>query len=251
MEQPVRTLAVDIGNTRIKLGLFVGENLAVTEDFPSSEEISNEILSFLEKNESPDRCIMSSVVPSLRSIVRDTIEERCRIEVKRTKWRVRELVPMQVEQPDQVGTDRLVNSLAAIRLYGPPCIVVSLGTATTFEIISGDGVYLGGCIVPGVGIAKEALSQRAALLPPYPWRKMSQLLGKTTLQQMEIGLYQGTKCLVQGMIAAYRRDLGEAYKSIGTGGYSQFLAEDGLFDIYDPHLGLKGLYFTIHSTHSA
>ena len=250
MEQPVRTLAVDIGNTRIKLGLFVGENLAIAEDFPSNEEISNEILAFLDQTEPPDQCIMSSVVPSLRSIVRDTIEERCRIEVKRAKWRVRELVPMQVDQPDQVGTDRLVNSLAAIRLYGPPCIVVSLGTATTFEIISGEGVYLGGCIVPGVGIAKEALSQRAALLPPYHWKKTSELLGKTTLQQMEIGLYQGTKCLVQGMIASYRYELGKEYKSIGTGGYSQFLAEDGLFDVHDPHLALKGLYFTIHSIRS-
>ncbi|MFH1743102.1 MAG: type III pantothenate kinase [bacterium] len=243
-----RTLAVEIGNTRVKIGIFIGRDLGETADFPSNEEVTTEIIAFLDRVGRPDRCIISTVVPALKELIRETIIDRTGIPVVRARKRVRRLVPMQVDQPDQVGTDRLVNCLAALRLYGAPSIVVSVGTATTFEILSAEGAYLGGCIIPGVGISKDALVQRTALLPPYHWRRTSQLIGKTTLQHLEIGIYQGTKCMIERMIEAYREELGGQAKSIGTGGYSHVLAEDGLFDVHDPHLSLKGLLFAIEET---
>lgn len=248
MSHPQRTLAVDIGNTRLKIGIFSGMDLEETADFPADERVPEAVATFLERMGQPDRCIISSVVPGLTDVVADTITERGGVAVVRARDCVRNLIPLQVQRPEQVGTDRIVNCLAALRLHGAPSIVVSLGTATTFEILSGDGAYLGGCIVPGVGVSKDALAQTAALLPPYRWCKTRQLVGKTTLQHLEIGLYQGTKCLVEGMIAAYRHEIGSQAITIGTGGYGQLLAEDGVFDVYDPHLSLRGLLLAVETT---
>ena len=161
-----RTLAIDIGNTRLKIGLFYGEDIKETADFPSDEDVPDVIEDFLYMVKRPRRCIISSVVPGLTDVVSDAVREFAGIEVVRARSFVRDLIELRVEQPDQVGTDRIINCLAALHYYGPPAIVVSLGTATTFEILAPDGAYIGGCIVPGIGVAKDALAHRAALLPP-------------------------------------------------------------------------------------
>ncbi len=236
-----RTLAVDIGNTRVKVGLFSGEEIEETTDFPSDEEVPEEIDVFLRRIPRPNRCIISSVVPGLTDIVSQSIRSKIGVQAVRARSFVRDLIRLDVEQPDQVGTDRIINSLAALHYYGPPAIVISLGTATTFEILAPDGGYIGGCIIPGVGVSKDALAQRAALLPHYRWQRTDRLIGKTTLEHLEIGLYRGTKALVQGLIQAYRQEIGENATTIGTGGYSGELAEDGVFDAHEPWLSLRGL----------
>jgi len=247
MSLPHRTLAVDIGNTRLKICTFSGMEIEETADLPSDEQVPEAVGVFLDRVSRPDRCIISSVVPGLTDVVADTIAQRTGAAVVQARERVRDLISLRVEQPEQLGTDRIANCIAALRLYGAPSIIVSLGTATTFEILSEDGAYLGGSVFPGVGISKDALAQRAALLPPYRWSRTNQLIGKTTLQHLEIGLYQGTKCLVEGMIAAYRHEIGCHAIAVGTGGYGQLLAQDGVFDAYDPHLSLRGLLFALES----
>ena len=247
MTRPRRTLAIDIGNTRLKIGLFYGEDIKETADFPSDEDVPDMIEGFLDMVKQPGRCIISSVVPGLTDVVSDVVRERTRIEVVRARTFVRNLIKLQVEQPDQVGTDRIINCLAALHYHGPPAIVISLGTATTFEILAQDGAYIGGCIIPGIGVSKDALAQRAALLPPYHWRRTDRLIGKTTLEHLEIGLYKGTKALVEGMIKQYREEIGDNAITIGTGGFSWELADDGVFDVHEPHLSLRGLLVAMNA----
>jgi type III pantothenate kinase len=152
-----------------------------------------------------------------------------------------QLLPLKVDRPETVGVDRVVNAYAAVHLFGCPAIVVSLGTATTFEAISDQGEYLGGAIAPGVKISLEALTQRAALLPPGKLEKPRHIIAKNTLEHMQSGIYYGTCSLMEGMVKRFRNLLGETARVIGTGGISQLFADEGIFDHHEPLLTLKGL----------
>src|SRR5688572_22401301 len=166
-------LAIDVGNTNITLGVFEGEDLRATWRLASdrermADEYAVVILKLLETENidpvSVDHAVMASGVPQISTI----LEEVCRRYFKVTPLRigagVRTGLRILYEDPREVGPDRIVDAVAALRMHKPPLIVVDLGTATVFDVVNRDGDYLGGAIAPGIGLATDALVQRAAML---------------------------------------------------------------------------------------
>jgi type III pantothenate kinase len=151
-------------------------------------------------------------------------------------------VRVLLDSPGEVGADRVVNAVAAYRRYGGPACVVDLGTATTFDVLSSEGDYLGGAIAPGVGVAAEALFQRTAKLPRIDLVRPPAAIGKNTIQAMQSGLLFGYVGLVEGLVARFRAELGPEMKVIATGGLASLIAaETDVIDAVDPWLTLEGL----------
>ena len=149
-----------------------------------------------------------------------------------------------VDQAAKVGADRLVNTLAAFTLYPGPSIVVDFGTATTFDVVSPDGAYAGGVIAPGVNLALSALENAAALLPEIQVAKPDHVIGRSTSEAMESGIYWGYVSLAEGLIERVRREAGggTSIKVIATGGLASLLADGtDAFDVVEPNLTLTGL----------
>ena len=151
-------------------------------------------------------------------------------------------VKIRYDNPREVGADRIVDAAAVFKLYGGPACVVDFGTATTFDAISADGDYLGGAIVPGIGISAEALFLRAAKLPRVELVRPPNAIGTNTVHSIQSGLLFGYAGLVEGMVARFRSELGADMKVIATGGLAELMAgETGVIDIIDAQLTLKGL----------
>jgi type III pantothenate kinase len=151
-------------------------------------------------------------------------------------------VRVRYDDPSQVGADRIVDAAAVQRLYGGPACVVDFGTATTFDAITAEGDYLGGAIAPGIGIAAEALFQRAAKLPKVELKAPPAAIGRNTVHSMQSGLLFGYVGLVEGMVARFRRELGPQMKVIATGGLSELIArETPVIASVAPWLTLDGL----------
>lgn len=145
-----------------------------------------------------------------------------------------------VDTPEQVGADRLVNALAAFLPDKTPVLVVDSGTATTFCLVDADGNYLGGAIYPGMKIASKALKDYTAKIPLVLVSPQDSLVGKTTRDAVQVGLYHGSIHMINGMIAAYKKQY-SGLKIVGTGKGLSVLAQELDLDVYDPQLILKGL----------
>ena len=153
-------------------------------------------------------------------------------------------VRIYTENPKEVGTDRVVNALAAHRLYGGPLIVIDFGTATTFDAVSREGDYLGGAIAPGVGISAEALFERTAKLPRVEMVWPKHVIGRNTVTAIQSGLLYGYVGLVEGIVARMRREMGGTAKVIATGGLARTISsETKVVDAVDTELTLVGLRF--------
>jgi type III pantothenate kinase len=151
-------------------------------------------------------------------------------------------VRIRYEDPRAVGADRIVDAAAVQHLYGGPACVVDFGTGTTFDAISREGDYLGGAIAPGIGIAAEALFQRAAKLPRVDLQRPPSAIGRNTVHALQSGLLFGYVSLVEGMVARFRKELGPEMKVIATGGLAGEVArETDVLQIIAPWLTLDGL----------
>src|SRR5205807_6475905 len=133
-------------------------------------------------------------------------------------------VPILYQPPSDVGADRIVDAVAAIHKYGAPCIVVDFGTATTFDAINATGEYLGGVITPGITISSDALFERAAKLPRVEIKRPNKVIGSTTVEAMQSGLYHGYVGLVDGILRKMIDELGGTVKVIATGGLAPLIA---------------------------
>ena len=151
-------------------------------------------------------------------------------------------VEILIDKPSEAGADRIVNTAAAYRLYGGPACIVDFGTATTFDALSAEGEYLGGAIAPGIGIASDALFQRAAKLPKVDLKPPPAPIGKNTIHAMQSGLLYGYVGLIEGMVARFRKELGPEMKVIATGGLAELFAQEtDVIEIVAPWLMLDGL----------
>ncbi len=244
-------LCIDIGNTNITLGLYQGETLGprwrlATDHDRMPDEFALQILGLLQMaGLSPtdvDGAAVASVVPPLTGKWLDVCRSSLRCEPLVVDAGVRTGVRVRYDDPKAVGADRVVDAVAAFRLYGGPAIVVDFGTATTFDAISADGDYLGGAIAPGIGIAAEALFSRAAKLTRVEITRPPSAIGRNTTHSIQSGLLFGNVGLVEGMVDRFRRELGGQAKVIGTGGLAELIArETPVIEILAPWLTLDGL----------
>jgi type III pantothenate kinase len=149
---------------------------------------------------------------------------------------------IRYENPSEVGADRIVNSVAALHVYGGPCVIVDLGTAITFDAVSAKSEYLGGIIAAGIGISAEALFNKAARLPLVDFRTPKKLIGRNTVSSMQSGLYFGAIGAIDGIVERLVAELGPDTKVIATGGHAGLIAEGSRYIRHvDENLTLEGL----------
>ena len=186
--------------------------------------------------------VISSVVPPLDSTLRQVCEKYFKIKPLFIEPGVRTGMPVQYDNPAEVGADRIVNSVAAFEKYGGPCVVVDFGTATTFDAVSKKGEYLGGVICPGIGVSAEALFERTARLPRVDIRKPARIIGTNTVGSLQSGLYYGYLGLVDGILQLLLAELGGEAKVVATGGLAALIGTGSKYiNAVDDHLTLDGL----------
>ncbi len=244
-------LTIDIGNTTIKLGIFEGENLKAswhiaTDIDRMADEYAVVLLELLKQkgiaNDAVKKVAMCSVVPPLTTTFEELLSKYFGISPLVIEAGVKTGVRIRMDNPREVGTDRIVNAAAAHHLYGGSVIIVDLGTATTFDVVSAEGDYLGGAIAPGMVIAIETLSERAAMLPRVELVKPPKTIGSNTISAMQSGILFGYVGLVEGLVDRIKKELGEKTKVVSTGGYAELIAaETAIIDAVNPDLTLQGL----------
>ncbi|MGE5207531.1 MAG: type III pantothenate kinase [Chlamydiota bacterium] len=186
--------------------------------------------------------VIASVVPSMDSTLREVSERYFRTKPLFLEPGVRTGMPVQYENPAEVGADRIANGVAALEKYGGPCVVVDFGTATTFDAVSAKGEYLGGVICPGIGISAEALFSRTARLPRIDIRKPERVIGTNTVGSIQSGLYYGYLALVDGIIELLLKELGSETKVVATGGLASLIGTGSKYiSAVDDLLTLEGL----------
>ena len=244
-------LAIDVGNTNIVLGVFEGEKLKATwrlgTDIHKLEDeyaimISN-LLSFRELSFTDiDHAIILSSVPPLVAVFEALCQRYFQVSPMILGPGIKTGVRISIDNPREVGADRVANAAAAHKLYSGPLIVIDLGTATTFDAVSKEGDYLGGAIAPGIGISAEALFEHAAKLPRVELVRPKQAIGKNTVAAMQSGLVFGYVGLIEGLVQRIRRELGGEAKVIATGGLANVIAsETDAVDVLEPDLTLVGM----------
>lgn len=186
--------------------------------------------------------IISSVVPPMDTTLRSVCERYFSLKPLFVEPGVKTGMPVHYDNPSEVGADRIVNSVAAFEKYGGPCISVDFGTATTFDVVSAKGEYLGGVIAPGVGISAEALFQRTARLPRVDIKKPPRVMGTTTVNSLQSGFYWGYLGLVDGILERLVEEMGGDVKIVATGGLSSLLGSGSKYiKQVDDLLTLDGL----------
>ena len=244
-------LAVDIGNTNVTFGVFEGEELRATWRMATSvnqmaDEYAALLLNLLRYQglETADikEIAICCVVPPLLSTFEELFERYFHVSPLVVGPGVKTGVNIRFENPREVGTDRIVNTAAAHHLYTGAVIVTDVGTATTFDIISKEGDYIGGVIAPGIATAAEALFARAAALPKVELIRPKQAIGTNTIAGMQSGIVFGYVGLIEGLVVRIQRELGEKATVVATGGYAELIAgETTVVDKINPDLTLIGL----------
>ena len=227
-------LTVDVGNTNTVLGVFRGEELIANWRLTTARQQTVDEYGVLMRNlftlagldqSSISGVIISSVVPpvnwTLAEVARIYFEQKALF----VELGVKTGMAVLVDNPLEVGADRIVNGVAAYHRFGGPCIVVDFGTAITFDAISAKGEYLGGAIAPGLGISSEALFSRAARLPRVEIRDPGKVIGTNTVTHMQAGLYYGAIDMVDGMLARMKAELGSDVTVVATGGQARLVAK--------------------------
>lgn len=186
--------------------------------------------------------VISSVVPPLDPVLRQVCERYFNSKPLFIEPGVKTGMPVQYDNPAEVGADRIVNAVAAFEKYGGPCVIVDFGTATTFDCVSAKGEYLGGLICPGIGISADALFQRTARLPRVEIRKPARVIGTNTVGSLQSGLYYGYLGLVDGILELLMGELGKETKVVATGGLGQMIGTESKYiKAVDDLLTLEGL----------
>ncbi len=221
-------LAIDVGNTQTHLGMFDGPELVehwrlATVRDATTDELAMTIASLLELRglglAEVDGAIVSAVVPALSTEyegMRRYLEGRLLI----VSPQLRTGMPIRIDNPHQLGTDRLVNAVAAFDRVGGACVVVDFGTSLNYDVVSADGEYLGGVISPGVEISAEALWERAAKLVRVDLEPPEALIGKNTEAAIQSGIVYGFAGQVDGIVGRLRKELGADATAIATGGHA-------------------------------
>ena len=242
---------VDAGNTNVVFAVHDGQGWRgiwriATEPQRTSDEYAVWLLTLLNlsglKPSDIDRAVIGTVVPAalyhLRRLCRDWFTTEPLIARSSLDWGFE----IKVDNPAEVGADRLLNSLAAHHQYKGPLVVVDFGTATTFDVVDRDGAYLGGVIAPGINLSIEALHKAAARLPRIGIGRPQAVIGRSTVPAMQSGIYWGYVGLIEGLVQRIRAEYDHKLKVVATGGLAPLLAEGTtVIESINPDLTLDGL----------
>ncbi|MBO1073533.1 type III pantothenate kinase [Roseomonas marmotae] len=244
-------LAIDAGNTNVVFAIHDGTEwrgrwrIAMRAD-RTSDEYAVWLLTLLGhigiRPIEIERCVIGTVVPAalynLRRLCREWFSCEPLVARAPLDWGF----PIRVDNPEEVGADRLLNALAAHHHYKGPLVVIDFGTATTFDVVDTDGAYLGGIIAPGINLSIEALHRAAARLPRIGIGRPQSVIGRSTVPAMQSGIFWGYVGLVEGIITRIRAEFGAPLKVIGTGGLAPLLAEGTpVMEYTAPDITLEGL----------
>lgn len=243
-------LVGDVGNSETVLGLRSGDGSVArrwrlhTDARRTPDEIGILLRALLATEGSPalEGACFASVVPPVTEALREAARLHLGVEAESLRWSPRLGIALDVDEPDQVGPDRVANTLAAHLAYPGPTIVVDLGTATNFDVVDGEGTFLGGVIAPGIETGASTLTARTALLPRIARGFPDTFVGRTTVEHMQIGVYHGACAMIEGLVARIRGEWDADARVIATGGHAAFIAgRCDAIDVVDPDLTLKGV----------
>ncbi|CAA7599924.1 pantothenate kinase [Acididesulfobacillus acetoxydans] len=244
-------LVFDVGNTNIVLGVYEGRKLlshwrVSTDKSRTVDEHAVVIKNLFDfsglRFSEMEAVVISSVVPPVMPTLETLVRRYFGVEPLVVGPGVKTGMPIIYDNPKEVGADRIVNAIAAYAKYGGPLVIVDFGTATTFCAISARGEYLGGAIAPGIGIATEALFQRASKLPRIEIVKPKSVIAKNTVAGMQSGIYFGFTGQVDGIVSRMKEELGNGTRVVATGGLAALIAEEAkTIETVDPFLTLEGL----------
>jgi type III pantothenate kinase len=244
-------LVIDVGNTNIVLGVYEKERLVAnwriwTERDRTSDEYGILVQNLFSTRAIPPPSIeavaISCVVPPMLSMLIELSERYFQKQPLIVEFGVDTGMPILMDNPAEVGADRIVNAVAAYHKYQTSLIVVDFGTATTFDYISPRGEYMGGAIAPGLGISSNALFNRAAKLPRVELVKPRNVVGKNTVQSMQAGIVYGYVGLVDEIVRRMKAEVGTGPKVIATGGLAPLIAEESEnIEEVDEFLTMEGL----------
>ncbi len=259
-------LTIDVGNSNTVIALFRLESESASEvaahwritthKTQTADEYGVLFLSLFDmqgiKASEVTSIIIASVVPPVESTLRRVCEKYFKLKPMFVEPGIKTGMPILVDNPAELGADRLVNGVAAFAKFGGPCVVVDFGTATTFDVISAQGEYCGGVIAPGLGISADALFSRAARLARVDIRKPPKVIGTNTMVNIQSGLYYGYLGLVDGILEHIVAELGETPKVIATGGLARLLVKDSKYiSEIDDMLTMDGLRIIYERNRSA
>jgi type III pantothenate kinase len=244
-------LVVDAGNTNVVMAVHDGTSWRgnwriATEPQRTSDEYAAWLLALLGhvglKRGDVDTAVIGTVVPAalyhLRRLCRDWFEVEPLVARSSLDWGFE----IRMDNPEDFGADRLLNALAAHRAYKGPLVVIDFGTATTFDVVAGDGAYIGGVIAPGINLSIEALHRAAARLPRIGIGRPQSVIGRSTVPAMQSGMYWGYIGLIEGLLTRIKTEFGGPMKVVATGGLAPLFAEGTLMiEHMAPDLTLDGL----------
>ncbi|MGK7344353.1 MAG: type III pantothenate kinase [Candidatus Nitrospinota bacterium M3_3B_026] len=246
-----KLLAVDVGNTNIVLGVFEGEKLLTNWRLDTKSERTEDELAVMvtqlmrlskidpaSVSDAAVSCVVPPALPPILGFLRKTFG----IDPVVVGPGVKTGISLKVEDPREVGADRIVNAVGALEKYAPPLILVDFGTAITIDAVSAESEYLGGAITPGIGLSLNALYHHAARLPEVEFKKPPSVIGKNTVAAMQSGAYYGFASLVDGIVERMKPRLAPEPKVIATGGQALLVSQiSGTIQAVEENLTLEGL----------
>ncbi len=245
-------LALDVGNTNTVLGIYRDEKLIEhwrleTKKERTADELGiflKELFQFSNLSLSQvSGVVVSSVVPPFDFAIQRMCERYLKLKPLWVNTTTKTGIKIRLDNPKEIGADRIVNAVAGFRQYGGPLIIVDFGTATTFDYISTKGEYCGGMIAPGIFISNEALFEKASKLPHVEIKKPKQAIGRSTIESMQAGIYYGYVGMVDEIVRRMIKEIkGKKPKVIATGGFTSFIVpESKTIKKVSPFLTLEGL----------
>ena len=244
-------LTIDIGNSNIVLGGVKDDEIVFearlrTEATKTSDQYCVDLKILLDvygvRPEDIEGSIISSVVPQVLNSFQTAVKKLTGKQSLVVGPGIKTGLDIRLENPGQTGADLVVADVAALREHKPPLIVIDMGTATTISVLDQSGAHIGGCIIPGVRISMDALTDKTALLPGLQLDQPKRAIGRNTIDAMRSGIMMGTACMLDGMVERMEAELGAKTTVIVTGGIAKFIAPMCKTPmIYDKDLIIKGL----------